>query len=320
MRRIGRKTMQWITDWLTKEGPPSTSPLCDFNRLSYELRPGDVLLVEGRSRVSDVIKTITQSTWTHSALFIGRIYDIRDPQLQQRVRMAYQGDLGEQLMVEALLGEGTIIAPVSKYRKDHLRICRPTGLEPVDAHKVVAHAIQHIGFDYDLRHLLDLARFFFPWTILPRRWRSSLFEHNAGSPTRAVCSSLLASAFNSVNFPILPFIDRDEDGSLRFFKRNPRLFTPKDFDYSPYFDIIKYPFLGLDDLGVYRRLPWCDETILYNDDERAFVAATKGDVIPCLDDRTLFGMKPKKEKVKQPDDQDEESQQPVPNTLREADQ
>ncbi|MEL0585450.1 MAG: YiiX/YebB-like N1pC/P60 family cysteine hydrolase [Candidatus Thiodiazotropha sp. (ex. Lucinoma kazani)] len=312
--------MQWITDWLTKEGPPSTSPLCDFNRLSYELRPGDVLLVEGRSRVSDVIKTITQSTWTHSALFIGRIYDIRDPQLQQRVRMAYQGDLGEQLMVEALLGEGTIIAPVSKYRKDHLRICRPTGLEPADAHKVVAHAIQHIGFDYDLRHLLDLARFFFPWTILPRRWRSSLFEHNAGSPTRAVCSSLLASAFNSVNFPILPFIDRDEDGSLRFFKRNPRLFTPKDFDYSPYFDIIKYPFLGLDDLGVYRRLPWCDETILYNDDERAFVAATKGDVIPCLDDRTLFGMKPKKEKVKQPDDQDEESQQPVPNTLREADQ
>ncbi|MCG7873266.1 MAG: hypothetical protein N0C88_00220 [Candidatus Thiodiazotropha lotti] len=303
--------MQWIAEWLTKEGPPSSSPLCDFNRLTYELRPSDVLLVEGRSRVSNVIKTITQSTWTHSALYIGRIYDIRDPDLQQRVRMAYKGDLSEQLMVEALLGEGTIIAPVSKYRRDHLRICRPSGLEPEDAHKVVAHSIKHIGTDYDVRHLLDLARFFFPWGFLPRRWRSSLFEHNAGMPTRTVCSSMLASAFNRVNFPILPFIDRDDDGSLRFFKRNPRLFTPKDFDYSPYFDIIKYPFLGLDDLGVYRRLPWCDDDILYNDDERAFVAATRGETVSRIDERTVFSFAKKNKEKAEPIDDNTPS---VPNT------
>lgn len=270
MSRLGQRFMQWVSDWLTKEGPPPHSPFCDFKRLSYELRPGDVILVEGRSRVSNVIKQITQSPWTHSALYIGRIYDIRDPQLQQRVRMAYQGDLNEQLLVEALLGQGTIIVPMSKYRKDHVRICRPTGLMPEDAQEVVSHTIDHLGLDYDVRHLLDLARFFFPWTILPRRWRSSLFEHNAGAPTRTVCSSLLASAFNSVDFPILPFIDRDDDGSVRFFKRNPRLFTPKDFDYSPYFDIIKYPYLGLDELSVYRRLPWSEEEILYNDDRRRF--------------------------------------------------
>ncbi|MES9831208.1 MAG: YiiX/YebB-like N1pC/P60 family cysteine hydrolase [Candidatus Thiodiazotropha sp. LLP2] len=312
--------MRWIADWLTKEGPPSSSPLCDFNRLTYELRPGDVLLVEGRSRVSNVIKTITQSTWTHSALYIGRIYDIRDPQQQQKVRMAYKGDLSEQLMVEALLGEGTIIAPVSKYRKDHLRICRPAGLEPEDAHTVVAHAIQHIGIDYDVRHLLDLARFFFPWTFLPRRWRSSLFEHNAGMPTRTVCSSLLASAFNSVNFPILPFIDRDDDGSLRFFKRNPRLFTPKDFDYSPYFDIIKYPFLGLNDLGVYRRLPWCDEDILYNDDERAFVAATRGESVSCVDDRTIFSFRTNKKTEQTTKTTEDNTPSDLNTTVREADQ
>ncbi|MCG7929187.1 MAG: hypothetical protein N0C81_16565 [Candidatus Thiodiazotropha lotti] len=311
MRRIGQRMMQWIAEWLTKEGPPSSSPLCDFNRLTYELRPSDVLLVEGRSRVSNVIKTITQSTWTHSALYIGRIYDIRDPDLQQRVRMAYKGDLSEQLMVEALLGEGTIIAPVSKYRRDHLRICRPSGLEPEDAHKVVAHSIKHIGTDYDVRHLLDLARFFFPWGFLPRRWRSSLFEHNAGMPTRTVCSSMLASAFNRVNFPILPFIDRDDDGSLRFFKRNPRLFTPKDFDYSPYFDIIKYPFLGLDDLGVYRRLPWCDDDILYNDDERAFVAATRGETVSRIDERTVFSFAKKNKEKAEPIDDNTPS---VPNT------
>ncbi len=289
--------MQWISDWLAKEEPPPRSPFCDFKRLSYELRPGDVLLVEGRSHVSNVIKQITQSSWTHSALFIGRIYDIRDPMLQQRVRMAYQGDLNEQLMVEALLGQGTIIAPVSKYRRDHIRICRPTGLEPEDAQQVVAHAILHLGMDYDMRHLLDLARFFFPWNILPRRWRSSLFVHNAGMPTRTVCSSLIASAFNSVNFPILPFVDRDDDGSVRFFKRNPKFFTPKDFDYSPYFDIIKYPFLGLDELSVYRRLPWSDEEILYNDDERDF-AATRNPVIDQPTPRKVFRFMQRKSKRK----------------------
>jgi len=267
--------MDTIIDWLVKDGPPAESPLCDFNRLCYELRPGDVLLVEGRSRVSEVIKAVTQSSWTHSALYIGRLFDINDRMLQARIRAAYEGDPSEQLVLEALLGEGTIISPISKYRMDHLRICRPSGLEPNDAQQVISYAIRHLGSDYDVRHLLDLARFIFPWAILPRRWRSSLFEHNAGGPTRTVCSSLLASAFSTVNFPILPFIDRSEDGSIRFFKRNPRLFTPKDFDYSPYFNIIKYPFLGLDDLGVYRRLPWADDTLVFNDNAHEFTAQAR---------------------------------------------
>ncbi len=83
--------------------------------------------------------------------------------------------------------------------------------------RVIAHAIRHLGNDYDVRQLLDLARFLFPWGILPRRWRSSLFQHNAGKPTHTVCSSLLAEAFSAVGFPVLPFIDRGADGSLRFF-------------------------------------------------------------------------------------------------------
>ncbi|MBL3598636.1 MAG: hypothetical protein JMN25_02050 [gamma proteobacterium endosymbiont of Lamellibrachia anaximandri] len=289
--------VQWLSktlsEWLVRDGPPPNSPLCDFKRLSFELRPGDVLLVEGRSRVSEVIKIITQSSWTHSAIYIGRLYGISDPDLQALVAKHFQGDPSEQLMVESLLHEGTIVAPVSKYHMDHLRICRPTGLEPDDAHAVIGHAIRGLGSGYDVRHLLDLARFFFPWAILPRRWRSSLFEHNAGDPTRTVCSCLLAEAFNQVNFPILPFIDRSDDGSIRFFKRNPRLFTPKDFDYSPYFNIIKYPFLGLDDLGVYRRLPWCDEAMMYNDNESEFTEQAQNYCEPCATVTQLHEVKPK---------------------------
>ncbi|MEA3276582.1 MAG: YiiX/YebB-like N1pC/P60 family cysteine hydrolase [Pseudomonadota bacterium] len=273
MRPLHIGLWQWMTDWLTKEGDPHEVPLCDFEHLNEELRPGDVLLVEGRSRISEVIKLITQSAWTHSAICIGRLHDIEDPGLRNLVVQYYQRDHSEQLLVEALLGQGTRVSPLSKYRQDHLRICRPEGLSAADAQHVIAYAIRRLGSDYDVRQLLDLARFFLPWAILPRRWRSSLFQHNAGAPTRNVCSCLLAEAFSTVDFPILPFIDRREDGTLRFYKRNPRLFTPKDFDYSPYFHIIKYPFLGLNDVGVYRELPWSSSPVIYSDRGRSFRAA-----------------------------------------------
>jgi hypothetical protein len=270
MARFAHWIWERLCGWLMWETPPATVPLCDFERLCYELRPGDILLVEGRSRVSEVIKAITQSAWTHSALFIGRLCDIEDPGFRALIRQSYRGDPKQRLLIEAQLGEGTIVVPVCKYRPYHLRICRPAGLAPDDAAAVIAYTIQRLGTAYDVRQLLDLARFFFPWAILPRRWRSSLFQHNAGDPTRTVCSCLLAEAFSSVDFPVLPFIDRREDGTLRFIKRNPRLFTPKDFDYSPYFDIIKYPFLGLDDIGVYRKLPWADKHLIFNDDADVF--------------------------------------------------
>ncbi len=270
-----RRAAFWLWDrlcsWLMKEEPAAPVPLCDFTRLCYELRPGDIVLVEGRSRVSEVIKLITQSAWTHSALCIGRLCDIENPEQRDLISSYYSGDPGERLLIEAQLGEGTIVVPVSKYRHDHLRICRPGNLSPGDARAVIGYAVRRLGAEYDVRQLLDLARFFFPWSVLPRRWRSSLFQHNAGDSTRTVCSCLLAEAFSSVDFPVLPFIDRQDDGTLRFFKRNPRLFTPKDFDYSPYFDIIKYPYLGLDDLGVYRKLPWADNRdLIYNDNDDDF--------------------------------------------------
>lgn len=265
MNELARNITQWITRWLTRDKPPAQTPLCNFDRLRFELRPCDVLLVEGRSRVADVVRLITQSAWSHSALYLGRIYDIRDPRLRVKVEACFEGDPGEQLILEAMLGEGTIVSPLSKYQHDHVRICRPDGLSAEDAQQVLGYAISRLGSGYDLRQIMDLARFLVPWSFLPRRWRSSLFQHNAGAATRTVCSTLIAEAFTEVDFPILPFIDRGEDGSLRLFKRNPKLFVPRDFDYSPYFSIIKYPFLGMKDLGIYRRLPWDREGSFYDE-------------------------------------------------------
>ncbi|NIR61019.1 MAG: hypothetical protein GWO02_16690 [Gammaproteobacteria bacterium] len=77
---------------------------------------------------------------------------------------------------------------------------------------------------------------------------------------------MIAAAFNAVSFPIRPVIQRSGDGEVRLYKRNPRVFTPKDFDYSPYFDVIKCPFPGFDDLAIYRQLPWGHDSIVCHED------------------------------------------------------
>lgn len=261
---IRARLLDRIVRWLNHERPLVDVPPCDFDRLSYEIRPCDVLLMEGRSRVADVIKSITLSNWTHAALYIGRLHDIDDPEIRDLVRAHYAADADEQLILEALLGHGTIVAPLSKYRLEHVRICRPREIWRGDAQSVVDYCARRLGRAYDVRQLFDLARFLVPYNILPRRWRSSLFTHRAAEPTRTICSSLLAEAFASVRYPVLPVLRRDDGDRIRLQKRNFRLFTPRDFDYSPYFDVIKYPLMAFDELSVYHRLPWDSDEVLAN--------------------------------------------------------
>ena len=264
--------MDELSSWLNTEVDDNEdAQLTDFERLCEELHQCDVLLVEGRTRVSHVIKSITNSPWTHSVLYIGRLDQIRDESLQEKVSEYYQGESHEQLIIESMLGEGTVISPVTKYENEHLRICRPKGISRSDRQQVIAFSLSQLGYVYDVRHLLDLARFLLPYGIFPRRWRSTLFQQYAGRTTRNVCSYMLGEAFNSIDFPILPIAERSEDGSLKLYKRNPRLFTPKDFDYSPYFDIIKYPYFGLDDIAAYRGLPWDKEGMICNASGDCFV-------------------------------------------------
>ena len=267
----------FIADWLNKEPARSerTAMLLNFDRLSYEIRPGDVILVEGRSRVSEVIKLITQSPWTHAALYIGRLYEIADETLRAQLQQHTDAKPETPLIIEALLGEGTVVYPLEKYRDDHIRICRPSGISPRDAQQVAAYAIERLGTAYNVRQLFDLARFMFPYGYLPRRWRSSLFSHNPGDATQTVCSTMLAQAFQSVKFPLLPFAEHSENNKIHFHQRNPKLVTPRDFDFSPYFEIIKYPLFGLDDIGIYRHLPWGDADIVCNDINDCFKDLTK---------------------------------------------
>lgn len=266
-----------MVKWFMREDMPREFPICDFERLRYEIRPCDVLLMEGRSRVSDVVKAVTSSPWSHAALYIGRIYDVENAALRECIKQHFDGEEDAQLLVESVLGKGTIITRLNHYKDDHIRICRPKGISHADAQRVMAYAIEHLGVDYDVRQIIDLLRLLLPWRVMPRQWRSSLFELKPGLATKQICSTLLAEAFASIQFPVMPMFHKDKYSGIHLVPRNPRLFTPKDFDYSPYFEIIKYPIVELSGSTVYRQLPWAEQGMFSNDD---------GKIIrkPALDD------------------------------------
>jgi hypothetical protein len=259
-RNIRNWLWQIIVDWLNDipKSNQNMQAINNYDHMLRDLRPADVILFEGKARVSEVIKIITLSPWTHAALYIGRTSEISDPKTLALVNKHYDGNPSEPLVIESLLGFGTVINTLSQYSNDNLRVCRPDGLSFEDQNSVVGFAAEHLGMNYDVRQLLDLARFMFPYAILPRQWRSSLFQHNAGKPTNIVCSSMIARCFQSVNYPMLPIIDSDHHERLKFHKRNFRLFVPTDFDYSPYFKILKFPAWPLSVKESYRELPWQD--------------------------------------------------------------
>lgn len=218
----------------------------DFARLKSLLRPGDVLLVEGHERVSIGIKYLTQSTWSHAAMFVG---DALPP--------PEDGSERPQL-VEVNLGEGCVARPLSKYRNYNTRICRAPGLSAADRRAVVEFMVAHLGNRYDLRNIIDLLRFFIPTPPVPVRWRRRMLHFGSGDPTRAICSSLIAQAFQSIGYPILPTIrvEGEEGDFIRrevFHIRHHSLYTPRDFDLSPFFEVVKPTLAGGFD---YREVIW----------------------------------------------------------------
>src|SRR4029077_15440698 len=97
--------------------------------LRKSLAPGDVLLVEGNSHISRVIKYLTQSTWSHAALYVGPIEGASTLEGEPHV------------LIEAEIGEGVVSPPLSKYYPYHTRICRPVGLSREDCATVCSYAI-----------------------------------------------------------------------------------------------------------------------------------------------------------------------------------
>jgi hypothetical protein len=134
-----------------------------------------------------------------------------------------------------------VSAPLSKYFRFHTRVCRPVGLTDADSATVCAYAVARVGFAYDLKNIIDLMRYLFPLP-LPQRWRRRMIALGSGDPSRLICSALIADAFSAVRYPILPKITLA--GSQQAVEqileiRHSSLYCPRDFDISPYFNVVK---------------------------------------------------------------------------------
>jgi hypothetical protein len=235
--------MDWLLEWLGRrlakylsEVRPASTRLATSppEKLAGSLEPGDVLLIEGNTRISVAIKYLTQSTWSHSALYVG---DAAGPT-----------PAGEEpkVLLEADMRAGVRVVPLSHFAGLHTRICRPVGLKADDLKKVVDFAVARLGEAYDMKNVIDLARYLLPTPPVPTRFRRQLIALGSGDPTRAICSTLIAEAFGAVRYPILPIYvpttagghaDRAQEEMLRI--RHHSLYVPRDFDISPYFAIVK---------------------------------------------------------------------------------
>jgi len=234
LERLGNRLARYLT-----AEPKGAQPTVVVGREAHwwnYIRPGDVLLVEGTARISTAIKYLTQSTWSHAALCVG--------------------DAAEHPLVEADVAEGVISIPFEKYHGANVRICRPIGLTSADCRRLVNFAVRRLGLQYDLKNVFDLARYLLPRPPVPASMRRHMLGLGSGDPTRAICSTLIAEAFSSIPYPILPNVPHgmlpDADG-FYYEIRHHSTFTPRDFDLSPYFSVVKPTIEHSFD---YEKFPW----------------------------------------------------------------
>lgn len=231
--QISKLLVRYLTVCVRKYEPFSVS---SPEQLSATLRPGDVLLIEGNQRFSVAIKYLTQSTWSHAAMFIGDITTISNKNVES------------PMLIEADLKNGVHAVPLFNYEGLNTRICRPVGLLAEDLRKVVTFMVDSIGMEYDFKNVVDLARYLIPTPPVPTRWRRRMLALGSGDPTHVICSTRIAQAFQYVRYPILPHVQklpkrRTEECQYTYEEilhiRHHSLFTPRDFDLSPYFEVIK---------------------------------------------------------------------------------
>src|ERR1700746_1358592 len=128
MRSPRRILADWFVHMITR-------PRRHYQRFVYNvpeslkamIQPADVLLVEGDQHVSQAVKYLTQSTWSHSALFIGDALLRKRPEHRAELMRRY-GREARYMVVEALVDKGVVASPLTKYLNFNIRICRPVGL------------------------------------------------------------------------------------------------------------------------------------------------------------------------------------------------
>ncbi len=253
MNWIKQKTTNFLVRYLTgKVHEYEPFAVSSPKILESVLQVADVILVEGNQRFSTAVKYLTQSTWSHAAIYVGPASKLENL------------PSGTPTIIEADLESGLVAAPLSKYAGFNTRICRPSALNTEVRNRVARYMSDSLGMSYDLKNVINLARYLIPTPPVPNQWRRRMLALGSGDPTRAICSTPIAQAFRSVGYPILPRVEqltekeyekcRDKVREILHIRHH-SLYTPRAFDVSPYFAIVKPTIeCGFD----YRHLNWSD--------------------------------------------------------------
>lgn len=235
----------------------------NLGNLKKHIRKGDVVLVEGRSRLSQIIKLFSQSHWSHIGMYVGDEPMRRDAALAKKYRDAY-GEEARHLLIEAFTGQGVVASPLCKYRDYNIRVCRPFGIKASDLKVVVDQVIGNLGKSYDQQNIIDIALMLLPKWLNPLRQRSIRACLGHCSDFRVICSGMIAQAFQAVGYPVNPALKplagQKENSSAnpygaKLVMRHYSQILPRDFDLSPTFKIIKFNIVKGRKFN-YKNLPW----------------------------------------------------------------
>jgi hypothetical protein len=252
MKKI-QKLVQYLRDRVFRrlEAPRRNyekNMINNMDNLYRVIRKGDIILVEGNSEISRMIKLLTQSSWSHSAIYVGDELVINGNVGGEPIIKQFGTD-ANHMLVEAFTGTGVTAAPIRKYQDFNIRICRPYGILLQDIDSVVSDVIGHLGKQYDHRNIIDLGLMLLPPVLNPFKKRTIHACLGNCNEFQVICSGMIARAFQRVGYPIIPALgpipmdsssQQHNPYGASLIMRHYSQIMPKHFDISPNFQIIKF--------------------------------------------------------------------------------
>lgn len=184
IQTIGQGLRKGLVSYLV--APVSATPVLQArDELHSLLQPGDVILVAGKNRFSSIVCKLTQSTWSHVAIYVGP---------------GHHPD-ASYCIVEADVEAGVRMITLERLAHLDIQVVRARRLPETSRQEMVDYLLARVGLRYDLDHIVNLARLMlFPPSLL-RRWLGPRRIRGA-DPTRAVCSTLVAHALFSAGVAV----------------------------------------------------------------------------------------------------------------------
>jgi len=224
----------------------------NLSKLYSVIQPGDIVLVEGRSDMSRLIKLFSSSHWSHVAMYVGKAL-IESDHKDEGVYLKRYGEDANHMLVEAFSDKGVIATPLKKYKDYNIRLCRPYGILESDLNNVIEQVIGRLGMHYDDQNIMAIALMVVQALWQKKNNRTLRACLGNCNDFQVICSGMIAQAFQSVGYPIVPAL-LPQSSKDTFNENNPyggglimrhyTQITPKDFDLSPNFEIIKYNIKG----------------------------------------------------------------------------